>query len=106
MGGRSFFMRTFSTRARVTLGLAAVTCIYWIITTTVALCQDSGKPRKLDREVEHCSRIKDERGRMRCEKEEDSRPSTNVAQQQPPEPGTWQLARTPNPACGPESISI
>jgi hypothetical protein len=43
---------------------------------------------------------------MRCEKEEDSGPSANVSQQQQPEPGTWQLARTPNPAGGPESISI
>jgi hypothetical protein len=99
-------MRTFSTQAHVTLGLAAVICIYWMITTTAALCQDSGKPRKLNREVEHCRRIKDERERMRCEKEENSRPSTNVSPQPPPEPGTWQLARTPNPAGGPETISI
>jgi hypothetical protein len=102
----SFFMRTISTRAHVTLGLAAVICIYWMITTTAALCQDSGKPRKLNREVEHCDRIKDDRERMRCEKEEGSAPSTNFSQQQPPEPGSWQLARTPNPAGGPESISI
>jgi hypothetical protein len=77
-----------------------------MITTTAALCQDSGKPRKLNREVEHCDRIKDDRERMRCEKEEGSAPSTNFSQQQPPEPGSWQLARTPNPAGGPESISI
>jgi hypothetical protein len=99
-------MRTFSTRAHVTLGLAVVICIYWMITTTAALCQNFGKSRKLNREVEHCSRIKDKRERMRCEKEDDSRPSTNVSEQPPPEPGTWQLARTPNPAGGPESISI
>ncbi len=94
------------TPRHVTLGVAAIICMYWMITTTAALCQDSGKLRKLDREVEHCSRIKDEPERMRCEKEEDSRPSTNFSQQPPPEPGTWQLARTPNPAGGPESISI
>ncbi len=99
-------MRTFSTRAHVTLGLAAIICIYWMITTTAALCQDSGKPTKLNREVEHCRHIKDERERTRCEKEEDSRPSTNDSQQAPPESGTWQLARTPNPAGGPDSISI
>jgi hypothetical protein len=98
-------MRRFSARAHVVLGLAAVICIYWMITTTAAVCQDSGKPTKLNREVEHCRRIKDERARMRCEKEEDSRPSTNVSQP-PPEPGTWQLGRTPNPAGGPDSISI
>jgi hypothetical protein len=74
--------------------------------TTAALCQDSQKRRELNREVVHCGRIKDDRERMRCEKEEDSGPSPNVSQQQSPEPGTWQLARTPNPAGGPESISI
>ena len=99
-------MRTFSTRAHVTLGLAVVICIYWMITTIAALCQDSGKPTKLNREVVHCRHIKDERERVRCEKEEDSRPSTNVSKQKQPESGTWQLARTPNPAGGPESISI
>jgi hypothetical protein len=99
-------MRTFSTQAHVTFGLAAVICICSVITTTAALCQDSGKPKKLNEEAEHCSRIKNERERMRCEKEEDSGRSPNVSQQPPPEPGTWQLARTPNPAGGPESISI
>lgn len=97
-------MRTLSIRAHVTLGLAAVICIYWMIATTAALCQDSGKPSKLNTEAEHCSRIKDERERMRCEKEEE--PSTNVSQPPPPELGTWRLIRTPNPAGGPESISI
>jgi hypothetical protein len=98
-------MNTCTSR-HVILGLAAVSCIYWMIITATAFGQDSGKPRKLNRELEHCSRIKDERERMRCEKEEASRPSTNVSQPPPPEPGTWQLARTPNPAGGPESISI
>jgi hypothetical protein len=99
-------MRRFSTRTHVTLGLAAVTCIYWMITTTAARCQDSGKPTKLKSEVEQCRGIKDERARMRCDQEENSKPSTNVPQQQPAEPATWQLARTPNSAGGPDSISI
>jgi hypothetical protein len=101
-----FFMHKFSTRAHVTLGLAAVICIYWMITTTAALCHDSGKPTKLNSEAEHCRRIKDERARMRCNRQEESASSTNASQQQPAEPGTWQLARTPNPAGGPDSISI
>ncbi len=96
-------MRGFSTRAYVTFGLAAVICIYWMSTTTAARCQDSGKPTKLNSEVEHCRRIKDEQARMRCDQKE---ASANVPQQQPAEPGTWQLARTPNPAGGPDSISI
>jgi hypothetical protein len=96
-------MRTFSTRMHVTLALAGVICIHWMVTMTAALCQDSGKPTKLNKEVEHCRRIRDERARMRCEKEEGSRPSN---QRQPPEPEMWQLTRTPNPAGGPDSISI
>ena len=100
-------MRRFSTRTHVTLGLAAIICIYWTITTPPARCQDSGKPTKLKSEVEHCKGIKDERARMRCDQEENSKPSTNVPQQQQPvEPATWQLARTPNSAGGPDSISI
>lgn len=97
-------MRRFSTRTHITLGLAI--CIYWTITTSPARCLDSGKPTKLKSEVEHCRGIKDERARMRCEQEENSKPSTNVPQQQPAEPPTWQLARTPNSAGGPDSISI
>ena len=99
-------MRRFSTRTHVTLGLAAIICIYWTITTPPARCQDSGKPAKLKSEVEHCRGIKDERARTRCDQEENSKPSTNVPQQQPAEPATWQLARTPNSAGGPDSISI
>jgi hypothetical protein len=99
-------MCTYSTRAHVTLGLAAVICFDWMTTTTAALCQDSGKPTRLNKEIEHCRSIRDERARMGCEKEEVSRPSTNVSQPRPPEPGTWQLARTPNPVGGPDSISI
>jgi hypothetical protein len=88
------------------LGLAVIICIYWTITTPPARCQDSGKPAKLKSEVEHCRGIKDERARMRCDQEENSKPPTNVPQQQPTEPATWQLARTPNSAGGPDSISI
>jgi hypothetical protein len=99
-------MRGFFVRAHVTLGLAVVFCIYWMIVTTAALGQDSGKPTKSKGEVEHCRHIKDERARLRCDQEEDSRPSANVLPQQPGEPGAWQLARTPNPAGGPDSISI
>jgi len=99
-------MRRFSTRTHVTVGLAAVICIYWMITTTTARCQDSGKPTKSKSEVEHCRDIKDERARLRCNQEENSKPSTSVAQPQPAEPATWQLARTPNSAGGPDAISI
>jgi hypothetical protein len=97
-------MRRFSTRTHVTLGLAAIICIYWTITAPPVRCQDSGKPTKLKSEVERCRGIKDERARARCE--ENSKPSANVPQQQPAEPATWQLARTPNSAGGPDSISI
>ena len=98
-------MRRFFTRTHVTLGLAATICIYWTITAPPARCQDSGKPTKLKSEVEHCRSIKDERARMRCDREENSKPPTNVPQQQAAEPA-WQLARTPNSAGGPDSISI
>jgi hypothetical protein len=86
-------------------GMAAI-CAAWMIAATSALCQDSGKPAKLDNDVAHCRSIKDERARIRCYEEKNSGVPTSLSQQQPIEPGTWQLARTPNPAGGPDSISI
>ena len=86
-------------------GMAAI-CAAWMIAATSALCQDSGKPAKLENDVEYCRRIKDERARIRCYEEKNSSVPTSLSQQQPFEPGTWQLARMPNPAGGPDSISI
>ena len=53
---------------------AAAICAAWMIAATSAVCQDSGKPAKLNSEVE--------------------------------QPETWRLTRTPNPAGGPDTISI
>jgi hypothetical protein len=98
-------MHGLSTR-RHFAGLAAAICVCWTIAATSALCRDSGKPTKLNSEVEHCRRIKDESARMRCYQKGNSSASTSPSKQQLIEPGTWQLARTPNPAGGPDSISI
>ena len=51
-------------------------------------------------------RIKDDRARLRYHQELNSRASASPSQQQAIGPGTWQLARTPNPSGGPDSISI
>jgi hypothetical protein len=99
-------MRGLSTRSRFTFGLAAAICIYWMIAANSALCLDTKKPAKLNSEVEHCRKIKDERARMRCYQEGNSKVSTSFSQQQPLGPGAWQLSRAPNPAGGPDSISM
>ncbi len=94
-------MQGLSIRSR---SLAAAICTYWMIAATSALCQDVRKSAKLNSEAEHCRLVKDERAR--CYQEGHSNPSTSNSQQQPVEPGTWQLSRVSNPAGGPDSISI
>ncbi len=55
-----------------------------MIAATSAVCQDSGKPAKLNVE----------------------RVPTKLSDHRPIGPETWRLARTPNPAGGPDTISI
>ena len=88
------------------LGGTAAICTSWILAATSASCQESGRPAKLNSEVEQCRRIKDDQARLRCQRELDSGVPASPSQQQAIGPGTWQLARTPNPAGGPDSISI
>ncbi len=99
-------MRGLSTRSRFTFGLAAAICIYWMIAASSALGLDTKKPAGLNSEVEHCRQIKDERARTRCYQEASSKVSTSFSQQRPVEPGAWQLSRVPNPAGGPDLISM
>jgi hypothetical protein len=88
------------------LSVTAAICAAWMIAATSAVCQDSGTPTKLNSELEHCGGTKDEQARMRCHEEGNSSAPTDLPQQQPIGPETWQLARTPNPAGGPDTISI
>ncbi len=76
-----------------------------MIVVSSALCLDAKKPAKLNSEVEHCRQVKDERARTRCHEEGGSKASTSFSQQQS-EQGAWQLSRAPNPAGGPDSISM
>jgi hypothetical protein len=94
-------MRRLSSRTHLAFGVAVAICACWMIATSSAFYQDSGKTLKSNSEVEHCRRIKDERARMHCYQEESSKASPSVTAS-----GTWQLVRTPNPAGGPDSISI
>ena len=94
-------MRRLCTRTHFTFGFVAAICSCWLIAANSAFCQNSGKTLKSNSEVDHCRPIKDERARMRCYQEESSKASPAS-----PTSGTWQLVRTPNPAGGPDSISI
>ena len=67
-----------------------------------AISGGSEKPEKLNAEIEHCRGIKDEQARKRCYEQANS----SASQREPAEPGTWQLARTPNPAGGLDSVTI
>jgi hypothetical protein len=87
------------------LGGSAAICAAWTIALSPAVGQDFRKTAKLNSEVQHCQpNQKKDAARMPCYKEGNS--SGPMSQQQPVEPGTWQLARTPDPARGRESFSI
>src|SRR6266516_1937004 len=81
---------------------AAAICAFWL---TSACCQEAAKRPKLNSEVERCRRINNEHMRMHCLEQINSK-AAPVPQQQPTASGTWQLARTPNPSGGRDSISI
>jgi hypothetical protein len=82
--------------------LAAAICALWLAS---ACCQEAAKQPKLDSEMDRCRRINNEHMRMHCLEQINSK-AAPVPQQQPVASGTWQLARTPNPSGGPDSISI
>jgi hypothetical protein len=76
------------------------------IASTAAVGRDSEKLAIVRSDAEYCKSIKDEQARKRCHGQENSSVSPSLAQRQATEADTWQLARTPNPAGGPDSISI
>ena len=84
---------------------SAAMCAAWLIAPDSAICQDGRKSAKLSSEVQHCQPAKKDPARMPCKDGNSSGP-THLSQQPPVGTGTWQLTRTPNPAGGPDSISI
>src|SRR5215469_17019209 len=97
-----FMGRPFIRNSHFTFCIAAAICTYWL---TSACCQEAAKRPKLNTEVERCRRINNEHMRTRCLEEINSK-TAPVPRQQPTASGTWQLARTPNPSGGRDSISI
>src|SRR5438552_120152 len=97
-----FMGRPFIRSAHFTFCIAAAICAFWL---TSACCQEAAKQPKLNSEVERCRRINNEHMRMHCLEQINSK-AAPVPQQQSTASGTWQLARTPNPSGGRDSISI
>lgn len=95
-------------RAHSTFHVAAAICALWV---TSACCQQTAKQPNTSSEVARCRRITNEHIRTRC-LEDINLKVAPMSQEQPPVPekptasGTWQLARTPNPSGGRDSISI
>jgi hypothetical protein len=87
-------------------GTAAAIFAALTMASTAAAGRDPEKLAIVRSDAEHCKSIKDEQARKRCHEQENSSVSPSVAQRQSSEADTWQLARTPNPAGGPDSISI
>src|SRR6516164_4889198 len=82
--------------------IAAAICAFWL---TSACCQEAAKQPKLNSEAERCRRINNEHMRTHCFEQLNAK-AAPVPQQQSTASGTWQLARTPNPSGGRDSISI
>jgi hypothetical protein len=87
------------------IGGSAAICAAWIMAPDSAICQDSRKTAKLSSEVKHCQLAKKVSAQISC-KGGNFSGLTHLSQQPPIDNGTWQLTRTPNPAGGPDSISI
>ena len=94
-------MGRFFIRAHCTFFVATAICAFWL---TVAWGQQAAKQPKSNSEVERCRHINNEHMRTRCLEEIKS--TAPIPQQQYSVSGNWQLARTPNPSGGPDSISI
>ena len=89
-------------------GLSAAAIIFaaFITAPTSAISGESEKSEKLNAEIEHCRAIKDEQARKHCYEQANSNASPSPSSRQATDAGIWQLARTPNPTGGPDSISI
>jgi hypothetical protein len=89
-------------RAHFTFCSAVAICALW---ATFACCQEAAKAPILNNELERCRGMNNEIMRMHCFEQTNSK-TAPVSQEQPTASGTWQLARTPNPSGGPDTISI
>src|SRR5215469_12410358 len=89
-------------RAHLSFWIAAAICAFWL---TSSRCKEAANQPKLNSEVERCKRINNEHMRTRCLEEIKSKPKP-VPQEQATGSGHWELARTPNPSGGPDSISM
>jgi len=85
-----------------TVCIAAAIGVLWL---TSVCCQEATKQPKSNSEAERCRRINNEHMRMQCLEQINSK-AASFPQPEPAASGTWQLARTPNPSGGPDSISI
>lgn len=97
-------------RAHFTFHIAAAICTLWL---SSACCQEAAKQPKLNSDLEKCRHINNELMRTRCVDDLKSRAapvpqpaSPSVPQEELIASGTWQLAHTPNPSGGPDSVSM
>jgi hypothetical protein len=89
-------------RAYFTVCIAAAIGAFCIVS---ACPQEAAKQPQTSGEVERCRHISNELMRTQCLEQINSK-ADHAPQDQPAASGTWQLARTPNPSGGPDSISI
>jgi len=98
-----FFLRGEFGR-RCLLSLACLgTQVASAMEVELAFAQRSGPTANFER----CRAITDDAARLRCFENITRKPTVNSASRTlGPEAGTWRLVRTPNPAGGPDAVSI
>jgi hypothetical protein len=83
-------------------------CLGIIAAAGTAIGQAFGQPvAGPDSNFERCRAITDDAARLRCYEAVTAKPAPSLPPQTPgPGTGPWRLVRTPNPAGGPEAVSV
>lgn len=86
--------------------LPGLLCIGLLIAATPAVSQGLEAPSRGDAAFERCRAISDDAERLRCFEEATSPSPASRPGQQDGVADNWRLVRTPNPAGGPDMVSI
>ena len=99
-----YAMRRLRSPCRLFPGLRpSLLCCLWLVALTPAVGQALQVPSDHDTKFQRCPTIKDDAARLSCF--EDAA-GVDRTQQQPSGADAWRLVRSPNPAGGPDAISI
>jgi len=84
-------------------------CLGVIASLGTAVGQTFGQQQSPNSDFERCRAITDDAARLRCYEAATAKPALGVPPRTPgpsPTTGPWRLARTPNPAGGPDAVFV